>query len=111
MGEIEELRAAKDRAYAERDMCVAALARVAVSQGFHAWLGRHEGDPWEDDWRNIVFIGLPTGQVSWHIHDSELPQFAWLPRREPYNGWWTWDGHDTDEKYRRLAAWHASEKS
>jgi hypothetical protein len=33
----------------------------------------------------VVFIQLPTGQVSWHVaqHAKE------------------WDGHDTEEKYRR----------
>jgi hypothetical protein len=95
--------AAKDQAYAERNMCVAALAKVAVSEGFHAWRGLHVGDPWEDDWRNIVFIGLPTGQVSWHIHDAELPLFSFLPLRRGAD--WDWDGHDTAEKYRRLATW------
>lgn len=96
----ESLLAAKDQAYAERNQCVAAIVRAAVSMGCPAWLARHEGGDWDDDWRNIVFITLPTGQVSWHIHDSDLPRFAWLSR-DPA----PWDGHDTDEKYRRLEAW------
>jgi hypothetical protein len=82
--------------YRERDSLVAAL-----SKNYEAHLARHEGDDWEDDWRNIVCIHLPAGQVTWHIHDSELLLFAHLadvPRLQH------WDGHDTHEKYRRLNA-------
>jgi hypothetical protein len=101
--DLEAAVKAKDTAYAERNRCVAALARVAVVMGLAAWRARHVGDLWEDDWRNIVFIRLPEGQVSWHIHDSELPLFDWLPLRDDR----PWDGHDTPEKYRRLDAWEA----
>jgi len=98
----DELRAQKDAAYKERDMLVAALAYMAVTAGhFRAWRGRHVGGTWDDDWRNIIFIELPTGQVSWHVHDSELAMFAWLPLREDI----PWDGHSTPEKYRRLLEW------
>ena len=95
----KELRKQKDGAYDERDRCVAALAAMATRLGWSAWLGRHVGDPWDDDWRNIVFINLPFGQVSWHIHDSELPWFSFLPSvpERP------WDGHTTEQKYERLA--------
>ncbi len=100
---IAELHQQKDQAYKERDM-VLALAASAIDalapQGVvKAWLGRHqEDDPnWEDDWRNVVFIQLPTGQLSWHIHDSELPWFAGLSRDSR-----PWDGHTTEQKYQRL---------
>lgn len=36
----------------------------------------------------VVYINLPTGQVSWH-----LPEFAL-----------GWDGHTTEEKYARCRA-------
>ena len=38
-------------------------------------------------------------QVSWHIHDDDKKYFKHL---DP--GVEEWDGHDTDEKYRRLQA-------
>lgn len=82
---------AKDNAYSERDHLVAALSKC-----FPSWLGRHEGE-WEDDWRWIVYINISIGQVSWHIHDSELPLFSHLqigPEK--------WDGHTTEEKYQRM---------
>jgi hypothetical protein len=92
----EEMLAAKDGAYHERDMVVAALSKC-----FPSHLSRHsdEDTAWEDDWRWIVYIELPTGQASWHIHDSEFDLFNHLEVR-PNN----WDGHNTERKYKRLAA-------
>lgn len=42
-------------------------------------------DPAEPGWP-VVYIELPTGQVSWHMPEHQT----------------AWDGHDTDEKYRRV---------
>ncbi len=54
-----------------------------------AWMCDYEAgiriDPKEPEWP-VAFIGLPTGQVSWH-----MPQY-----KTPY------DGHTTEEKYRRI---------
>lgn len=85
----------KNQAYAERNKLVAALSKL-----FPASLERHpdEDTTWEDDWRWIVFIELPTGQATWHIHDSELSLFDHLAR----NCGQKWDGHTTEEKYQRL---------
>jgi hypothetical protein len=95
-GRLKDMEILKNNAYAERNQLVAALSKL-----FPASLERHpENESYEDDWRWIVFIDLPTGQVCWHIHDSELPLFAHLPR----NAGRQWDGHDHEEKYRRLAA-------
>lgn len=94
--EVERLTNQKDGAYNERDHLVAALSKF-----FPASLERHPAEEeWDDDWRWIVFIELPTGQVSWHIHDSEVGYFAHLARETGRK----WDGHLTPEKYDRLAA-------
>lgn len=92
---IEELEKQKDGAYWERNQLVAALSKI-----FPSSLERHPDSDtsWEDDWRWIVFVDLPTGQASWHIHDSELDNFKHLLR----NCGRTWDGHTTEEKYQRL---------
>lgn len=79
-------------AYQQRDILVALLARVWPSH-----LARHVGDPWEDDWRNIVCLHTPQGQATFHIHDSELPLFRTL-RMEGGD----WDGHGSEEKFDRL---------
>lgn len=102
---VDELIEQRDQAYDERNRCVAGMARLALDNGHAAWLGRHATDPresadnpWDPEWMNIVFIRLPTGQLSWHIHDSDLPLFGFLRRDETA----VWDGHRTDEKYDRL---------
>lgn len=96
---IAELEEHLDSVYSERNKCVALIAQMALSMGLTAGIGKHpaEDAEWEDDWRNIIFIDLPAGQCSWHIHDSEIPLFSFLPE---YAG--KWDGHDTEEKYRRV---------
>lgn len=88
--------------YRERDQLVAALSKL-----FPAHLAWHDGDEWEDEWRNVVCIHLPNGQVTWHIHESERCQFFEHLAAEPGH----WDGHSTDEKYRRLNALLPSEPS
>lgn len=95
----ETLEDAKNGAYAERNQCVALLARMALALGWRAGLGRHPDldVDWEDDWRAILFIDLPTGQVSWHFHDSERHLLVGLPEYD-----WKWDGHDTPQKYKRV---------
>jgi hypothetical protein len=82
----------KDAAYAERDRLVAALSKC-----FPSHLATHDGADWHHDWRTIVCIHLPTGQATWHIHDSERPWFSHLLTLEDH-----WDGHSTAEKYERL---------
>ena len=93
---IAELEKQKDRAYQERNRLVAALTYIFPNCS----LGLHpaESTEWDADWRNIVYIETPHGQLSWHIHDSELPLFSHLPRSNVQ-----WDGHTTEEKYNRLA--------
>ena len=92
-----ELKNAKDGAYLERNKCVALIARMALAQGLTAGVARTAIDGWSDDWHGCVYIDLPTGQVSWHYHDSQSSLFYGLPK---YNG--AWDGHDTPEKYARV---------
>ncbi len=99
-----ELENAKDLAYLERNKCVALIARMALAMGCKAGLSKTAIEGWSDDWHNCVYIDLPTGQVSWHLHDSQLSLFNDLPRYEC-----VWDGHDTDEKYRRVAQFLSKE--
>lgn len=92
--ELADMEARKDGAYEERNKVVAALAKL-----FPSGVARTAIEGWSEDWHGCVYIDLPTGQVSWHFHDSQAHLFAGLP---PYTK--PWDGHDTPEKYRRLAA-------
>lgn len=96
---IERLEEAKNTAYAERQKMVQSLTFI-----FPAHMKRHpdSDSEWEDDWRNIVCIHGPAGQMTWHIHDSEAGMFGHLNRKpDPFEGC-EYDGHTTPEKYDRL---------
>jgi len=104
-----DYRKERDAAYTERNRLVAALARLLMAAtpnapaatGSVAWLAEHQdkpGESWDPEWKTIVFIEGPTGQLSWHLHDSDVPLFDGLPR-----GPNLWDGHTTAEKYERVA--------
>lgn len=109
MEEIEKLKKEKDKAYWERNQLVSALSKI-----FPAHLSKHpeEDKEWDDDWRTIVFMEIPTHyrvredeklekdfphQISWHIHDTDIPMFDHLKYKDNL-----WDGHDTEMKYQRL---------
>ena len=81
-----------DDAYFDRNQSVMALAKMARYIG-HT-VGVNRADP---EWP-ILFIDLPTGQVSWHIKASEL-KGEW----PEYEG--TWDGHDLATKRARVATY------
>lgn len=81
------------QAYGERNALVCALSKI-----WHSHLAEHPVDPkWDPEWLNVVCIHSPVGQLSWHIHISELPNFEHLKMQEN-----DWDGHTTEEKYLRL---------
>ncbi len=105
---IAELTKQKDSIYcAERNALLVPLAKALIALGYDAGLGKHDPNDasWDEDWRNIVYIEFPGKlggmdlpvQASWHIHDSELEMFSFLP---VYKG--SWDGHTTEEKYQRI---------
>ena len=99
---IEKLEAARDGAYAERNRLVAFLASI-----YPSGVKKTTIPDWDEAWHGCVYIDIPTGQASWHFHDSEAHLFTHLP---PYDG--EWDGHTTEEKYERLflAASHSKQK-
>jgi hypothetical protein len=96
---VSLMKERKDEAYAERNNCVALIAHMAQKMGYRVGLAEHPASDtsWDPEWRNIVFIDLPTGQVSWHYQDGEGPLFNDLPKYDA-----PWDLHSTPEKYRRV---------
>lgn len=92
----------RDKVYAERNKLVCALSKL-----WPAHLAQHPASDtsWDPNWRNIVCIHSPVGQLCWHIMDSELPMFEHLALKAN-----DWDGHTTEQKYERLASWQSQEK-
>lgn len=81
---------ALNAAYTERTHLVALLAQLYPS-------GWDYADPSTPDWP-VVFIDLPTGQAAWYISPEDWWICACVPRRHNAE----WDGHTTEEKYRRV---------
>jgi hypothetical protein len=78
-----------DGVYRERAHLLAHLATI--------YPAHFETDPAEPDWP-VLHLNLPTGQCCWHISPDDLHLFGHV-ETEPGN---TWDGHTTEEKYRRI---------
>ena len=95
--ELDLMRERKDGAYLERNQCVSLIARMALKLGYDVKVCRTAIEGWSEDWHGCVYITLPTGQVSWHFHDSQAYLFDRLPKGEA-----VWDGHDTPTKYERV---------
>lgn len=92
--------AAKNDAYDERARVVAAYAKLLAALGYKVGVGRHEpeGDPEWAGWETVLYIDLPSGQVSWHYSDAQaLELLADVPEYHI-----KWDKHTTQEKYNRL---------
>lgn len=84
-----------DRAlYRERAHLVAFLAACYPSLIAY-------NDPDEPNWP-VVYVDSPAGQLSWHINPDDLDLFRHVTCNTVHYLRGQWDGHDTEEKYRRL---------
>lgn len=81
----EEADAQTPPNYADRYRAVLGCLHIATAGGLKAGI---RIDPKEPEWP-VVYIELPTGQVSWHMPQHPIE----------------WDGHSTHTKYERIRAW------
>ena len=101
---VMEAQRAKDQAYTERNRLVAALSKQYPSHLIWHQDAADSPEPWDPEWRTIVCVhgGADTGQMTWHVHDSERSLFAHLENVD-IPSCPGWDGHTTEEdKYERL---------
>lgn len=89
MNDVEE----KNEAYRQRNHLVAALAQI-----YPSGITKTNIPGWDEEWHGCCFIDLPSGQISYHYHDSQKYLFENLP---PYSK--EWDGHDKDVVHKRLS--------
>lgn len=91
LAELLEAIEIADTDYDRRYGLILEALAVAHSLGMPAGLGYDKNSgPDFDGFRAVVYIQLDTGQVSWH-----MPEF------------FEWDGHTTEQKYERVAAYVA----
>lgn len=84
--ECEELNRA-DMVYSERAYLVAAFARAALSIGWKAGVGLDSKTENDIEWRKVVYIDTPAGQVSYHVAPADQWALEGIPE---YDG--KWDG-------------------
>ncbi len=76
-------------AYVDRNLAVQVLAVLARQLGYQTGIRNRE-----DEWP-ILYVELPSGQVSWHIPKAEIVAF--------FPGYpCEWDGHNLKEKRERM---------
>lgn len=86
-----------DGAYTERNALAAALIRIGR---YRCWcVNAPDAEGWY-----IVYADTPAGQVSWHVHPRDIHLFSTANGVPLFSGEAEpWDGHTTEEKYRRIA--------
>jgi hypothetical protein len=83
-----------DDVYRERARLVALVAKLYPAVIAYS-------DPNEPEWP-VIYMAAPTGQLSWHLSQSDLDLFPHVPVVEPDDPRAQWDGHTTHEKYLRI---------
>lgn len=76
-----------DDLYSQRASVVAALARMAIMAGFKAGVGLDDKEANDIEWRRVLYVDTPAGQVSWHIAPCDQHLLEGIPA---YAG--KWDG-------------------
>lgn len=105
--EMEQmLRQQRDNLRAERNILVGLLAKT-----YPAVLAYHSPDDGGNDGSNsydgyVCYLKLPTGQISFHVGTNA--RSTWFDHLQLSNIP-VWDGHDDDEKWRRVVSFLDSE--
>jgi hypothetical protein len=88
-------RAAERGVYRERAQLVALLAALFSSS--------RSIDPGEPMCPDVVYLETEAGQLSWHLLPVDAQAFlSHVDHVGPDHPAASWDGHSTDEKYRRI---------
>lgn len=91
--EVKELHNQKNAAYGERTRLAGLLAALYRDSG----IGIDHAVPENKDFRKVIFINLPTGQISFHCSDRDYQYLLQLPK---YKG--SYDGHDKQAVLTRI---------
>jgi len=87
----EQVKEMLTEVYADRNRVVQLAAMLAEKLGYRVGL---RVDPDEPDWP-VLFLDLPTGQISWHLSPGDA-----YPVWDLYEG--EWDGHTNEDKAERI---------
>jgi hypothetical protein len=100
MTDIEaHLRMQRDNLFAERNILVAMLSKIYPSVIAYRMADENGDDGGHSLDGYVVYIQLPTGQVSFHVgEDSRSSWFEHLMLSQVP----VWDRHNSDEKWQRI---------
>ena len=95
--EVQELIEAREGVYEERNQLALLCADLAHQLDMKVWTKPDKEASASYEWW-VVYIQLPTGQVSWHVRDEEEIRAGVLPRDFQL----PWDGHSSQVKRERI---------
>ncbi len=101
LGDVARVKAERDCAYRERAHLVALLA--AMTDGA---VIAPAPDVDEPGWQ-IAYLTIGGHQATWHISPRDADLFAHIEPVDPDDPRAQWDGHGTELKYARIAAYAA----
>lgn len=77
------------KAYTERAIAAVLAAKMALLAGYNAGIGSDENEDWDPEWRVVLYVDFPGGQVCWHIAPNDQHLLDGLPRyAKPWDGQW-----------------------
>ncbi len=94
--DIHQRRTATEKAFRERDALVCALSKLLPA---HLTRSTPPDPSFGPDWQWVVCVHSVAGQLGWRVNDKDLRHYDHLERGENH-----WDGHNTKQKYERLAS-------
>lgn len=81
---VADLEARMERIYRERAIAASLAARMALLAGHEAGVGVDANESWDPEWRQVLYVDLPTGdgrtgQISWHLGPDNADLVEGLP--------------------------------
>lgn len=78
---------ATNRAYTQRAIAAVAFAHTVLALGGTAGIGRDNREDQPDNWRVVLYVDTPAGQLSWHIAPNDQAMIQGLPNyTKPWDG-------------------------
>jgi len=86
-GRAESAEKHLNTAYSQRAIAAISLAHTVLHYGGTAGIGYDNREDQPSNWRVVLYVDTPAGQLSWHIAPDDQPMLEGLP---DYSG--KWDG-------------------
>lgn len=92
---LAEQTEATDKAYTQRAIVAIAFANTVLANGGSAGVGTDDREDQPSNWRVVLYVDTPAGQLSWHIAPSDQYMLDGLPQyTKPWDG--TFNSSNTD---------------